>query len=201
MAEGIVVKRIDALREFRARLIKFNQGLADDFAAMERHWRDLHDIWHDDQYDQFGEALSEATTGISRSGSTARRWSATGRRSGTQSHKPGGRSRRPARRWKPKSGAGKPARLSKKPGSADAARLRPLRGRQAATHRIAHRSPAALRKQSNGSTISAAGSAKSKMKLARSARLLTGTSTSSITRCPAPKAACSQSLAIQARRP
>jgi hypothetical protein len=66
MAEGIVVKRIDALREFRARLIKFNQGLADDFAAMERHWRDLHDIWHDDQYDQFGEALSEATPGISR---------------------------------------------------------------------------------------------------------------------------------------
>jgi hypothetical protein len=62
----VSVKRIDALVDVRARLIKYNRELAEDFAAMERHWRDLHDIWHDDMYDRFGNALSEVTPGIKR---------------------------------------------------------------------------------------------------------------------------------------
>lgn len=60
------VKRIDALGEFRARLVKFNRQLSEEFATMERKWRDLHDIWDDDMYDAFGNALGEVTPGIKR---------------------------------------------------------------------------------------------------------------------------------------
>jgi hypothetical protein len=62
----IKVRKIAALAEFRARLIKFNRELAEDFSTMERRWRDLHDIWDDDMYDRFGTALAEVTPGIKR---------------------------------------------------------------------------------------------------------------------------------------
>jgi hypothetical protein len=62
----VSVKRIDELAQFRARLVKFNRSLAEDFAALERQWRDLHDVWHDDMYDRFGSAIGEVTPGIKR---------------------------------------------------------------------------------------------------------------------------------------
>jgi hypothetical protein len=62
----IGVKRIDALVEFRAQLVKFNRELAEDFAKTERRWRNLHDVWHDDMYERFGTALGEVTPGIRR---------------------------------------------------------------------------------------------------------------------------------------
>jgi hypothetical protein len=62
----VSVRKVDALVEFRARLIKFNRELAEDFNAMERRWRDLHDIWNDDMYDRFGTALADVTPGIKR---------------------------------------------------------------------------------------------------------------------------------------
>lgn len=62
----VSVRKIDALVEFRARMIKFNRELAEDFGSMERRWRDLHDVWNDDMYDRFGTALAEVTPGIKR---------------------------------------------------------------------------------------------------------------------------------------
>ena len=62
MAE--VINDIEALQEFRARLIQFNLDLAESFAAMRGHWRELGDVWRDDMYQLFGEALEEVTPGI-----------------------------------------------------------------------------------------------------------------------------------------
>lgn len=62
----INVQRIDALADFRVRLVKFNRELSGDFATMEKRWRDLHDVWHDTMYERFGSALGEVTPGIKR---------------------------------------------------------------------------------------------------------------------------------------
>ena len=59
-----VINDIEALQEFRARLIQFNLDLAESFAAMRGHWRELGDVWRDDMYQLFGEALEEVTPGI-----------------------------------------------------------------------------------------------------------------------------------------
>ncbi len=57
---------IDALADFRAHLIRFNKDLAESFAAMRGHWRELGDIWTDDMYKRFGDALEEVTPGVDR---------------------------------------------------------------------------------------------------------------------------------------
>ena len=59
-----VVNDIDALAEFRAHLMQFNRDLAQNFATMRGHWRELGEVWRDDMYTQFGEALDEVTPGI-----------------------------------------------------------------------------------------------------------------------------------------
>src|SRR5437868_10496267 len=59
-----VINDVDALVEFRAHLIQFNKELADGFATMRGHWRELGEVWRDDMYAQFGEALEEVTRGI-----------------------------------------------------------------------------------------------------------------------------------------
>jgi hypothetical protein len=60
-----VINDIDALTEFRAHLMRFNHDLAENFATMRGHWRELGEVWRDDMYRQFGEALDEVTPGIS----------------------------------------------------------------------------------------------------------------------------------------
>lgn len=65
-AGGIDVADIDALAEFRAHLIEFNQELAENFARMRGHWRELGNVWRDDMYIRFGEALDEVTPGVDR---------------------------------------------------------------------------------------------------------------------------------------
>ena len=60
-----VINDIDALTEFRAHLMRFGGGLAENFATMRGHWRELGEVWRDDMYRQFGEALDEVTPGIS----------------------------------------------------------------------------------------------------------------------------------------
>jgi hypothetical protein len=62
MAE--VINDIEALERFRAHLIQFNSDLAESFAAIRGHWRELGDVWRDDMYQLFGEALEEVTPGI-----------------------------------------------------------------------------------------------------------------------------------------
>jgi hypothetical protein len=59
-----VINDIDALAEFRAHLMQFNRDLAENFATMRGHWRELGDVWRDDMYRLFGEALDEVTPGI-----------------------------------------------------------------------------------------------------------------------------------------
>jgi hypothetical protein len=58
------IREIDALVDFRLRLIRFSQALTEDFAALERHWHGLHDTWSDDMYDRLGTAIAEVTPGI-----------------------------------------------------------------------------------------------------------------------------------------
>jgi hypothetical protein len=59
-----VVNDIEALAEFRAHLMRFNHELAEDFATIQAHWRELGEVWRDDMYRLFGEALEEVTPGI-----------------------------------------------------------------------------------------------------------------------------------------
>jgi len=59
-----VINDIDALAEFRAHLVQFNQDLAENFATIRGHWRELGEVWRDDMYRRFGEALDEVTPGI-----------------------------------------------------------------------------------------------------------------------------------------
>jgi hypothetical protein len=62
----ISIDDIDALAAFRAHLVRFNRELTENFAAMRAHWRQIGDIWHDDMYQKFGDALQEVTPGIER---------------------------------------------------------------------------------------------------------------------------------------
>jgi hypothetical protein len=62
----IQIDDIEALAEFRAHLIRFNRELAESFASMRGHWREVGDIWHDNMYRKFGDALEEVTPGIER---------------------------------------------------------------------------------------------------------------------------------------
>jgi hypothetical protein len=59
-----VINDIDALAEFRAHLMQFNRDLAENFATIRGHWRELGEVWRDDMYRLFGEALEEVTPGI-----------------------------------------------------------------------------------------------------------------------------------------
>ncbi len=59
-----VINDVDALVEFRAHLIQFNKDLAEGFTTIRGHWRELGDVWRDDMYVLFGEALEEVTRGI-----------------------------------------------------------------------------------------------------------------------------------------
>lgn len=59
-----VINDVEALAEFRIRLIQFNRELAESFAAIRGHWLELGDVWRDDMYRLFGEALEEVTPGI-----------------------------------------------------------------------------------------------------------------------------------------
>ena len=59
-----VINDVEALTEFRAHLVQFNQDLAENFATIRGHWRELGEVWRDDMYRLFGEALDEVLPGI-----------------------------------------------------------------------------------------------------------------------------------------
>src|ERR1700733_10823185 len=59
-----VVNDIEALAEFRAHLQQFNHDLAENFATIRGHWRELGEVWRDDMYGRFGDALGGVTTGM-----------------------------------------------------------------------------------------------------------------------------------------
>lgn len=58
------VSDIEALADFRSHLAEFNNNLSESFKTMRTHWRELGEIWRDDMYDRFGEALEEVTPGV-----------------------------------------------------------------------------------------------------------------------------------------
>ena len=60
----INIRDIEALADFRSHLAEFNKNLADSFATMRSRWRELGEIWRDDMYRRFGEALEEVTPGV-----------------------------------------------------------------------------------------------------------------------------------------
>jgi hypothetical protein len=59
-----VINDMEALAEFRAHLMQFNRELSEGFASIQAHWRELGEVWRDDMYRLFGEALQEVTPGI-----------------------------------------------------------------------------------------------------------------------------------------
>jgi hypothetical protein len=59
-----VINDIDALAEFRSHLMQFNRELEESFATIRGHWQELGEVWRDDMYRKFGEALEEVTPGI-----------------------------------------------------------------------------------------------------------------------------------------
>jgi hypothetical protein len=59
-----VINDVEALAEFRASLMRFNAELAENFATIRTQWRDLGEVWRDDMYHRFGEALEEVLPGI-----------------------------------------------------------------------------------------------------------------------------------------
>ena len=59
-----VVNDIEALAEFRSHLMRFNHDLAENFSTIQTHWRELGEVWRDDMYRLFGEALEEVLPGI-----------------------------------------------------------------------------------------------------------------------------------------
>ncbi len=63
MAE-VNVSDIEALADFRSHLTEFNKYLSESFKAMRTHWRELGEVWRDDMYRRFGEALEEVTPGV-----------------------------------------------------------------------------------------------------------------------------------------
>jgi len=66
MAGTGVENDLAALEEFRVRLIEFNKDLGESFAAIRGHWRNLGDVWRDDMYRKFGEALDDVMPGVER---------------------------------------------------------------------------------------------------------------------------------------
>jgi hypothetical protein len=44
--------------------MEFNHDLAENFATIQGHWRELGEVWRDDMYRLFGEALEEVLPGI-----------------------------------------------------------------------------------------------------------------------------------------
>lgn len=63
MAE-VNISDIEALADFRSHLTEFNKNLSENFKTMRTHWRELGEIWRDDMYRRFGEALEEVTPGV-----------------------------------------------------------------------------------------------------------------------------------------
>lgn len=57
---------LSALIDFRTHLIRYDQQLADDYASLRGHWRDLGDVWTDAKYRELGAALDEVNRGIER---------------------------------------------------------------------------------------------------------------------------------------
>jgi len=53
-----VINDIEALAEFRAHLMRFNHDLAENFATIQGHWRELGEVWRDDMYRLFGGSYS-----------------------------------------------------------------------------------------------------------------------------------------------
>ena len=58
------ISDIEALADFRSHLSEFNKNLTESFTTMRTHWRDLGEIWRDDMYRRFGDALEEVTPGV-----------------------------------------------------------------------------------------------------------------------------------------
>ncbi len=63
---GNVQTDLEAMIDFRARLMRFNAGLDADYHGMVASWQSLGDVWRDAKYAEFGDALNEVGRGIER---------------------------------------------------------------------------------------------------------------------------------------
>ena len=54
----------EALDGFKHQLIAFDRLLAEEYAKIVAGWRDMADVWRDDQYDHLGTSLEEVGQGI-----------------------------------------------------------------------------------------------------------------------------------------
>lgn len=66
MGDRIRVEDVEAVLNFRARLMAFDRELAEGLAAVRGHWHELGSVWTDEMYHRLGEALAEVTPGIDR---------------------------------------------------------------------------------------------------------------------------------------
>jgi len=57
---------LQAMIDFRQRLMRFNATLDTEYRAMVGSWRTLGDVWRDEKYREFGGALDEVGRGIDR---------------------------------------------------------------------------------------------------------------------------------------
>jgi hypothetical protein len=57
---------LQAMIDFRSRLMRFNHNLEADYRSMVGAWKQLGEAWDDDKYREFGQALEEVGRGIDR---------------------------------------------------------------------------------------------------------------------------------------
>ncbi len=57
---------LQAMVDFRGHLMQFNKTLDDEYRSMVGAWKSLGDVWKDEKYREFGDALEEVGRGIDR---------------------------------------------------------------------------------------------------------------------------------------
>lgn len=57
---------LDSLASFRSHLLDFNRTLDEQFRSMFSHWQAMGEVWSDETYRQFGDALEEVASGVRR---------------------------------------------------------------------------------------------------------------------------------------
>ena len=57
---------LQAMIEFRSRLIRFNRTLDSEYKMMVAGWRSLGEVWTDQKYAELGTALEDVGRGIDR---------------------------------------------------------------------------------------------------------------------------------------
>lgn len=57
-------RKMEKLIRFRQHLTKFNDMLEQEMKSLEMHYRNVHEYWSDEHYQQYGKTLETASKGI-----------------------------------------------------------------------------------------------------------------------------------------